>query len=221
MKALIANNKMFYYMVLAFWSALLLVLFLTAKGEALLYINQYHSVALDYMFYFITFLGDGIFATLYLIALFLFVSKRKALVITFSFLTVVLVVQLLKNFLFADGSPRPSIFFEGLSAVYYVPWVEVHRFNSFPSGHTAQAFCLALCTLFYLKNKAYALPLFSLAALAAFSRMYLLQHFPLDLLAGSAAAIVIGTVAFYFFENKAAFLKGARADAPLIQKQKA
>ena len=207
-------------MVLAFWSALLLVILLFAKGEPLLYINQFHNAYVDYLFYAITFLGDGLFATIFLIALFLFVSKRKALVITFSFLTVVLVVQVLKNFWF-DTAPRPHTFFEGVLNVYYVPWIEMHGYNSFPSGHTAQAFCLALCSLFYLKNKAFALPLFLMAAFAGFSRLYLMQHFPMDVLGGSLFAILIGTPAFYFFENKMSFLQGIKMDTPLIQKQKA
>ena len=207
-------------MVLAFWSALLLVILVFPKGEPLLYINQFHSTYVDYLFYAITFLGDGLFATIFLIALFLFVSKRKALVITFSFLTVVLVVQVLKNFWF-DTAPRPHTFFEGALNVYYVPWIEIHGYNSFPSGHTAQAFCLALCSLFYLKNKAFAWPLFSMAALAGFSRLYLMQHFPMDVLGGSLLAILIGTPAFYFFENKVSFLQEIKMDTPWIQKQKA
>jgi membrane-associated phospholipid phosphatase len=215
---LIKENKLYYYLVLAFWSALLLVLFLYAKGVPLLYINQFHNTALDYFFYGITFLGDGLFATILLVGILLFISKRKALVITFSFLSVVIVVQSLKNFLFS-AAPRPHTFFEGLPNVYYVPWIEIHGYNSFPSGHTAQAFCLALFLLFYFKNKSYAFALFLLAALAGFSRMYLMQHFPMDVLGGSVLALIVGTPAFYFFEHKVSFLNSNGMDRPLINMQ--
>jgi len=219
MKALVYKHKLFYLLALAFCTVLFLLIVTLPKGEPLLYINQYHKPVFDKLFYAITFLGDGLLATIILVVVFIFVSMRKALVTTFTFLSVVLVVQVLKNFFF-DTAPRPHTFFEDLTNVYYVPWIEVHGYNSFPSGHTAQAFCLALCMLFYVQRKSFALALFTLAALTGFSRLYLMQHFPADVLGGTIIAVIITTVAFYFLEYKIPLFQHSRLDSPLFRIQK-
>ncbi len=219
MRALIFKHKTFYLLVLAFWSALFLVVFCFPKGEPSLYINRFHNTLCDYLFYAITFLGDGLFAVLLLVGTFLFVNRRKALVMTGAFLSVVFVAQVLKNFVFPTA-PRPHTFFQHLSDVYYIPWIEIHGFNSFPSGHTAQAFCLALCVLFYVKEQRYLISLFTLAVLTGFSRIYLMQHFPEDVLAGSIIGVLVTTITFYFFEHRIGFLQRSGLDSPLIHLQK-
>jgi membrane-associated phospholipid phosphatase len=216
MRTLLVKNKTFYLLVLLFWSALFLVVMLLPKGTPSLYINNFHNTLCDYFFYGITFLGDGLFATLLLMGIFLFWSKRKALTMTFTFLSVVLVIQVLKNFFF-DTAPRPHTYFEQTAGVYYLPWLEVHGYNSFPSGHTAQAFCLALCLVFYLNGKSWTNGLFTLAVLTGFSRIYLMQHFPIDVLGGSMIAVMLTTIMFYLFEYKLAFLKRPSLEIPLIR----
>ncbi len=220
MKALVKNNKLFYLLVLAFCMVLLLLIVTLPKGVDLLFINHYHTIVFDTLFYVITFLGDGLFATLFLLAVMFFVSIRKALVTTFTFLSVVLVIQVLKNFFFS-ATPRPLTFFQNLTTIHYIPWIEIHDNNSFPSGHTAQAFCLALCILFYVQRKSLILPLFTLATLTGFSRLYLMQHFPADVLGGTIISVVITTVMFYYFEFNALFLNyPAVVDAPLFRIKK-
>ena len=62
----------------------------------------------------------------------------------------------------------------------------VQKDFSFPSGHTAASFEGAVVIL--LQNKKWGIPACVLAALIAFSRMYLYVHYPTDILAG----LVIG-----------------------------
>ena len=59
---------------------------------------------------------------------------------------------------------------------------------SFPSGHTASSFCSAVSLFLY--DKKLGIPAFVLAALIAFSRLYLYVHYPTDVLGG----ILLGTV---------------------------
>jgi membrane-associated phospholipid phosphatase len=140
---------------------------------------------------------------------------RKSLVITLVFLCVVLVVQVLKNFLFG-GEVRPFLFFQETNDLYYIPWLEIHKYNSFPSGHTAQAFCFALCLCFYDASKKYAVLLFTLALMAGFSRMYLLQHFPLDVFVGSLIAVILTTLLFPLLEYRKNIIHRPALDQSLI-----
>ena len=58
---------------------------------------------------------------------------------------------------------------------------------SFPSGHSVNGFAASVALL--LNDKRFGIPAVILAAVIAFSRMYLFVHFPTDVFTG----IVIGT----------------------------
>lgn len=209
---LIEKNKLFYILSGFFWLVCVVVLLSTNKGEPLLLINRYHDSLFDYFFFCLTYFGDGLFSVLFLVGILLFVNIRKAVVITITFLVVVLAIQLLKE---TFVEPRPFIYFQETSGVYYIPWLEVHKYNSFPSGHTAQAFCFALCICFYAQKR-YAVLLFALAVLTGLSRMYLLQHFPIDVFVGSFVAVVLTTLIFPLLENKESFLHRPAFNKSLI-----
>lgn len=76
------------------------------------------------------------------------------------------------------------------------PWVDI-IINlpgdfSFPSGHTAASFAVA-SALFFARNKMWY-PSAVLAALIAYTRLYLYVHYPTDILGG----IVIGIISGFF-----------------------
>ena len=66
---------------------------------------------------------------------------------------------------------------------------------SFPSGHTAIAFT-AVTGLYLMKMKPLWQICLPVAALIAFSRMYLYVHFPTDVLAGVFLGILFGWLGF-------------------------
>ncbi|MBC7654228.1 MAG: phosphatase PAP2 family protein [Oligoflexus sp.] len=68
--------------------------------------------------------------------------------------------------------------------------IKVHFNNSFPSGHTVTIFAVAftLITL-YKKNFLVKYLLIFMAFIVGFSRIYLSQHFPIDVIAGSLIGI--------------------------------
>jgi undecaprenyl-diphosphatase len=71
------------------------------------------------------------------------------------------------------------------------PLVHVPVSGSFPSGHAAMSFaCAALLAWLTPLPK---VPLFALAALIAFSRVYDGVHYPLDVLGGAALGLVVAT----------------------------
>lgn len=61
---------------------------------------------------------------------------------------------------------------------------------SFPSGHTGASFA-AMSALLFSGNRLW-LPALALAAVIAFSRMYLYVHYPTDVLAGALLGIMTG-----------------------------
>ena len=70
---------------------------------------------------------------------------------------------------------------------------------SFPSGHTTSSFAAAGILSRYLKK--YSLEIFSLAALIAFSRLYLYVHYPSDVLAGIILGLLCSKATLYIFSK--------------------
>lgn len=79
--------------------------------------------------------------------------------------------------------------------------IAVPKDFSFPSGHSMISFTVAAVLFCY--NKKLGIPALVLAALVAFSRLYLFVHFPTDVLAGTVIGIGIGILSF-FVVNKIA-----------------
>lgn len=88
--------------------------------------------------------------------------------------------------------PRPFMVDASVELVIAAPggW-------SFPSGHTAKAFAAATVVALSLPagERWLAAPAFALAALIAFSRLYLFVHFPTDVLAGACLGAAAGALA--------------------------
>ena len=78
---------------------------------------------------------------------------------------------------------RPYEVVEGL-----VPLISKPTDYSFPSGHTCASFACTL-VLYRILPKKYGVPAVLLAALIAFSRLYVGVHYPTDVLGGLAVGI--------------------------------
>lgn len=66
---------------------------------------------------------------------------------------------------------------------------------SFPSGHTAASFA-AVSALYFAREKWLWKPVLGLAALIAFSRLYLYVHYPTDILGGIFIGLAAGYVGY-------------------------
>ena len=75
------------------------------------------------------------------------------------------------------------------------PLVALPATSSFPSGHATVGFACA--TVLALSVPRLRWPLFALAAVIAFSRIYVGVHYPLDVLAGAALGVSIGLAVRY------------------------
>lgn len=138
---------------------------------------------LDAVMPWITKIGDeGIVFIITGVVLLFFKKYRKSgIVMLLGMLIGSLICNLwLKNFV---ARPRP---FEGLEDIALL--IPMPSSYSFPSGHTTSAFEFAFALA--LINKKAAIAGYVIAALVAFSRLYLYVHFPSDILGG----IIVGTI---------------------------
>jgi membrane-associated phospholipid phosphatase len=101
------------------------------------------------------------------------------------------------------GTARPERWLgemNRLADVVFVEHVDMNGgYNSFPSGHTMSAFAFyTLCTLLFLKGRRrpWGLPLAVLAVGVGISRIYLVQHFLIDVLGGACIGLVVALL-FY------------------------
>jgi membrane-associated phospholipid phosphatase len=160
------------------------------KGMDVLWINGHYTAWLDSFFKTITNLGDGlIFIPITLLAL--FIRFRYAIAAVAASVAHGLLISLFKRLLF-PGLERPRKFL-GDDLIHFVSGIDVHNANSFPSGHTATAFCAALFLALLSRNKVIGIFALLLATLVGYSRIYLAQHFLIDVAAGA----VIGSFTTY------------------------
>jgi membrane-associated phospholipid phosphatase len=125
-------------------------------------------------------------------------NVRLGICATLSFLSAALVSNSLKYFFF-DEVNRPAFIFRYIErdhAINYVEGLDLHIHNSFPSGHATQAFAIFMCLVFASKNTYLKILFFLIAFLTAFSRVYLSQHWLIDITAGS----IIGFSFSFFYE---------------------
>jgi membrane-associated phospholipid phosphatase len=196
----IKYNFIFLIPYLIVLLALAPVFILYSKPDIHLWINQFHSVISDRFFRIITFLGDGLFFIIIVVVV-LFLSLRNSIFILSAYLLTGLVTQLLKRLFFEDVI-RPYKYFQGLASLHLVDGVAMLGSRSFPSGHATSAFALFLCLAMITRNNYVKLMCFFTACLVAFSRVYLSQHFLIDVYFGSIIGCT-GTIACYllYFSN--------------------
>ncbi len=92
--------------------------------------------------------------------------------------------------------PRPFLDIPSL-----VPAVKkVPKGFSFPSGHTTLAFAVAFI-IYRILPKRYSIPAFLIAALVAFSRLYLGLHYPTDILGGICVGYVAALITDFLYKR--------------------
>jgi membrane-associated phospholipid phosphatase len=177
---------LFYYFIMLLAGFYFILHF--PKKVSFFFINGHHHPIADIFFRFFTFLGDGIFFGV-LVIFFLLRNKWYGLIGLWSFACSSLIAQVFKHVLF-PGTLRPKSFLEDSPLIHLVDGVNVHSFGSFPSGHTASAFSIALWLSYISANKYLSLCYILLATGVAYSRVYLAQHFLEDVVMGSLIGVL-------------------------------
>jgi len=114
--------------------------------------------------------------------------KKDGIFILLNFLISTLLTQIPKNFIWPKVS-RPLASNIAPEQIHTVKGVEMHFWNSFPSGHTATAFTLFLLTVYLFPKRSVLVIGLLYAVACGYSRIYLGQHFPLDVAGGIIVAI--------------------------------
>ena len=91
--------------------------------------------------------------------------------------------------------PRPFLEIPTLE-----PLIKRPKGFSFPSGHTTLAFAVAFI-ISRILPKRYSIPAFLMAALVAFSRLYLGVHYPTDILGGICIGYVAGMITDFLYKR--------------------
>ena len=177
-------------------------LLVVPKAELHLALCQPHTAFLDSLVPVYTNLVDWL--PYLVVLLLLFYRAGWATFLASNLLLSTLIVQPIKHILCA---PRPLTWFAENMPNIRLPLVEGVRMNywlSFPSGHTTTFFVLffslsiILCAENIKGKNILSFICFLCASFGAYTRIYLSQHFALDIFAGILIA-VCSTLVLYFF----------------------
>lgn len=177
-------------------------LLVVPKAELHLALCQPHTHCLDTIVPIFTDLVDWL--PYLCVVLLLFYRAGWATFLASNLLFSTLIVQPIKHILCA---PRPLTWFAENMPDISLPLVEGVRMNywlSFPSGHTTTFFVLffSFSIILYAENikgkNILSFLCFLCASFGAYTRIYLSQHFALDIFAGILIA-VFSTLVLYFF----------------------
>lgn len=158
------------------------ILLVVPKGAEVVWLNQWADEIHFQFFQVVTRMGEwpaGLFVGLVLIW-----RKRKLLpAYVIGVLVVLALTYFLKHYVFFDFD-RP-IKLMPPNSVYFPEWHLVNKQHSFPSGHTLAAFYFWSFLALSVPKKWIQIGCLFLAIAVGFSRIILLQHFLIDVMAGS------------------------------------
>lgn len=207
MKPFLKHNGVYLFVYLAVLAVLGYILLHHGKVQIHLVINAWVGNPFwDNFFKYITHIGDGVLAFAVIFAL-LFVSVRKSAYILVSYLAAAVISSVLKYMIYPNTFRPHSTFGYFIHDVKLVEveGVEMASIRSFPSGHALSSFALFFCLMFMTKNQALKALFFLLAFVSSFSRLYLSQHWLIDVYVGSIIGVGFSLLFYFVFYNTPRF----------------
>lgn len=186
------NFNLIYFSLIS--SILFIISLWFKRGDEVFLINGLHSPILDGYFSLITNLGDSLYFIPVLLAL-LFIRFGYAIIMVITGVAHALIISIFKRLLFPEAG-RPITVLD-TDRLYFVPGVDVYSKMSFPSGHTATAFAFIVLISLYFKNRFLTILLSLIALSVGVSRIYLLQHFGMDVAMGATIGSATAFITYY------------------------
>lgn len=169
---------------------------LNIDGSILIWIQNYlRSDLWNWFWISITKLGDSGFIWLTTAILLLFFKRtRKVGIVALCSISLCFIITNLglKNIV---ARPRPYTQIAELMILTHP-----EKSFSFPSGHTANSFAVALIYFRMLPRK-YGVSAVILASFIAFSRLFIGVHYPSDVIGGFLVAMLASSVVYYIYQH--------------------
>lgn len=175
-------NDTYSVVVIAALALGITALWVNGKVGAFLFFNPFHGSVSDTFFKAVTFLGDGWFSIIVGVALIIFKEKDRGAQVLLGYAVSGILAQLIKKLVQA---PRPMAIIPETTYTHFIPGYTLNAWNSFPSGHTASAFCFTAILAWTSWSNTFKFWLAIIALLVGYSRVYLGQHFPDDVISGA------------------------------------
>jgi membrane-associated phospholipid phosphatase len=190
MKTLYSSQYINRALSLSFLVAIVLAVCTLLVGHTNLFLqmNGNGGVWVDTFFYYITSLGNG-WAWAVMAIIVWAKDKKMFLMVLLSAIISTVIAQFIKGFILPN-QPRPMELIQQKKLIHTLKNVDVHFVGSFPSGHTTSAFCIYFLLCYLFQKKWIVVVGFVVACLVGYSRIYLAQHFPIDVAGGIVTAIM-------------------------------
>lgn len=193
------NTSLFFLPYLCLFGLATVFFFYQSHGRFVLWLNSLHNPIWNFFFKYWTHTGDVIFFAVIAIGL-VFLKRRYGIVLSLVGISVAGIALFFKHVLFPEAQ-RPIIYFRGYEVLDFVDGVSVLSQYSFPSGHSMAVFALATFLALMLQRNNYSMILLMGAVLTAISRVYLVQHFLIDIMAGSLIGVFTALIFYVGFEK--------------------
>jgi membrane-associated phospholipid phosphatase len=160
------------------------------------FIHHFRLEALDPVLYVLSYATSYVSIGIVLTLLFLsIVRKSKPFRIIFYKMVAVLILAALTSLLIKTAIQRERPF----KAYPDIEKLSQAGSSSFPSGHTIEAFAIAMALSLLIPHKRVVIPVFIWAILVAYSRMALGVHYPSDVAGGMVIGVSVGLLVPYLF----------------------
>ena len=196
--------KIFITLCMIFWLGSAILLSLTDNHTIFQWINTRHTPFQDMLMPRVTRLGEIILiaAAGIILSSLPRVRQTKYFFLTFIFCNAIpaLVNVIMKNIY---ARHRPLHYFQHEYWLHFLDSQPQQYHLSFPSGHTEGVFALMtlVCLILPRKRAWLSVILFAAALLTAYSRIYLVQHFFSDILAGSMVGTIFCLLTYSAIQN--------------------
>ena len=184
-------------------------------GDVVLWLNGISKEKWDAFVNLLTDVGLGSFVAV-LMVLLSSLQIRYAIMGLINLGLVGLFTNLFKKFLFPERI-RPFNYFLYDDFPRFIHAAELNYHSSFPSGHTMTIFAAMGLISYFIGKRTWGVVLFFAALIIGFTRIYLLQHFFLDVYVGSLLGVLSTLITIWLFDGVWALNKRSLFQKPIYK----